>query len=116
VVHSLLSTPQRQRNIPDMYIDVLASRLGMMNATNSILSTELNRYSLKTQGLLGRRCPTPMLSGYWDNDPFSPEEDSRLIASSSSDGKLLAIPFNPVYRNFDKALNDIVDWISKRLG
>ncbi|WP_226568371.1 esterase FrsA [Mangrovibacter yixingensis] len=116
VVHSLLSDPQRQRNIPDMYIDVLASRLGMMNASNAILSTELNRYSLKTQGLLGRRCPTPMLSGYWDNDPFSPEEDSRLIASSSSDGKLLAVPFNPVYRNFDRALNDIVDWISKRLG
>jgi esterase FrsA len=48
-----------------------------------------------------------MLSGFWKNDPFSPEEESRLITSSSADGKLLEIPFNPVYRNFDKALRDI---------
>lgn len=98
-----------------MYIDVLASRLGMMNASDELLRAELNRYSLKTQGLLGRRCPTPLLSGFWANDPFSPEEDSRLITSSSSDGKLLAIPFNPVYQNFDRALKEIVSWINKRL-
>jgi hypothetical protein len=36
-----------------------------------------------------------MLSGFWKNDPFSPEEESRLITSSSADGKLLEIPFNP---------------------
>jgi len=56
-----------------------------------------------------------MLSGFWRNDPFSPEEESRLITSSSADGKLLEIPFNPVYRNFDKALRDITDWINYRL-
>ena len=94
-----------------MYLDVLASRLGMHDASDEALRVELNRYSLKVQGLLGRRCPTPMLSGYWKNDPFSPEEDSRLITSSSADGKLLEIPFNPVYRNFDKGLQEITDWI-----
>lgn len=98
-----------------MYIDVLASRLGMLDASDNALRVELNRYSLKTQGLLGRYCPTPMLSGYWANDPFSPEEESRLITSSSADGKLLAIPFNPVYRNFDKALKEITGWIKQRL-
>lgn len=116
VVHALLNDPGRQSRVPDMYIDVLASRLGMMNASDELLRAELNRYSLKTQGLLGRRCPTPLLSGFWANDPFSPEEDSRLITSSSSDGKLLAIPFNPVYQNFDRALKEIVSWINKRLG
>ncbi|MGR0260654.1 alpha/beta hydrolase, partial [Klebsiella pneumoniae] len=25
------------------------------------------------------------------------------------------IPFNPVYRNFDKGLQEITDWIEKRL-
>lgn len=85
------------------------------NSSDEALRVELNRYSLKVQGLLGRRCPTPMLSGYWKNDPFSPEEDSRLITSSSADGKLLEIPFNPVYRNFDKGLQEITDWIEKRL-
>ncbi|EZQ36960.1 hypothetical protein BX90_24905 [Escherichia coli O157: str. 2010EL-2045] len=93
----------------------LPQMLGMHDASDEALRVELNRYSLKVQGLLGRRCPTPMLSGYWKNDPFSPEEDSRLITSSSADGKLLEIPFNPVYRNFDKGLQEITDWIEKRL-
>ncbi|MDU7196938.1 esterase FrsA [Phytobacter diazotrophicus] len=115
VVHALLTNPQQLGRVPEMYMDVLASRLGMHNASDESLYVELNRYSLKTQGLLGRRCPTPMLSGFWKNDPFSPEEESRLITSSSADGKLLEIPFNPVYRNFDKALRDITDWINDRL-
>lgn len=115
VVHALLSDPQRQANVPEMYIDVLASRLGMTSISDSALSVELNRYSLKTQGLLGRRCPTPMLSGFWENDPFSPEEESRLITSSSADGKLLQIPFKPVYQNFDKALQEITGWVKQRL-
>nr|MCX3324201.1 alpha/beta hydrolase [Bacillus paranthracis] len=104
-----------QQQVPEMYLDVLASRLGMHDASDDALRVELNRYSLKVQGLLGRRCPTPMLSGYWKNDPSSPEEDSRLITSSSADGKLLEIPFNPVYRNFDKGLQEITGWIEKRL-
>lgn len=116
VVHGLLCDPMRQGNVPEMYLDVLASRLGMHDASDDALRVELNRYSLKTQGLLGRRCPTPMLSGYWQNDPFSSEEESRLITSSSADGKLMAIPFKPVYRNFDKALKEIAAWINHRIG
>lgn len=115
VVHTLLSDFKCQQQVPEMYLDVLASRLGMHDASDDALRVELNRYSLKVQGLLGRRCPTSMLSGYWKNDPFSPEEDSRLITSSSADGKLLEIPFNPVYRNFDKGLQEITGWIEKRL-
>lgn len=116
VVHALLNDPLRQGRVPEMYLDVLASRLGMHDASDEALRVELNRYSLKTQGLLGRRCPTPMLSGYWQNDPFSPEEESRLIVSSSADGKLLPVNFSPVYRNFDKALKEITAWINHRFG
>lgn len=116
IVHSLLTDPQRRDQVPDMLIDVFASRLGMSNVSDVNLGMELNRYSLKTQGLLGRRCPTPMLSGYWANDFFSPEAESRLITSSSVDGKLLSIPASPVYKNFDKALVNIVGWIKHRLG
>lgn len=115
VVHALLSDPARQGSVPEMYLDVLASRLGMHDASDEALRVELNRYSLKTQGLLGRRCPTPMLSGFWKNDPFSPEEESRLITSSSADGKLLEVPFSPVYQNFDKALKEITRWIAQRV-
>jgi esterase FrsA len=116
VVHGLLVDPQRQGSVPEMYLDVLASRLGMHDASDEALRVELNRYSLKTQGLLGRRCPTPVLSGYWQNDPFSPEEESRLITSSSAQGKMLHIPFNPLYRNFDNGLKEIAKWINKQFG
>jgi len=115
IVHTLLTEPQRQAKVPDMLIDVFASRLGLSNVSDTTLSIELNRYSLKVQGLLGRRCPTPMLSGYWKNDFFSPEEESKLITSSSVDGKLLSIPGTPVYKSFDKSLLDIVGWLNQRL-
>lgn len=116
IVHSLLTESQRQDRVPEMYMDMLASRLGMTSATSSALRTELGRYSLKMQGLLGRRTPVPMLSGYWQNDPFSPEEDSRLIARSSAEGQLLPVTFSPVMKSFDQALLKICDWIEKRLA
>lgn len=115
VVHHLLSDSVLQDQVPEMMMDVLASRLGMMNAADSALRAELGRYSLKTQGLLGRRTTTPLLSAFWPNDLFSPEEESKLIVQSSSDGRLLPVSLTPAMRNFDKALRDIVDWIAKRL-
>lgn len=115
VVHALLSDNALQDRVPDMYMDVLANRLGMGNTTDSALRTELNRYSLKVQGLLGRRCPTPLLSGYWPNDVFSPESESQLIVSASADGKLMPIALSPLMHNFDQALKEIAQWIAKRL-
>ncbi|WP_428945248.1 esterase FrsA [Pantoea sp. FN060301] len=116
VVHNLLCEEKIQDRIPEMYMDVLASRLGMASASDMSLRTELSSYSLKTQGLLGRRTPTPLLSAYWPGDIFSPEEESKLIVNSSADGKLMPIALSPAMRNFDKALRDIVDWLAKRLA
>lgn len=113
VVHALLTDPVRQDKAPDMYMDVLASRMGMARASDAALKVELSRYSLKTQGLLGRRCPTPMLAGFWDNDPFSPKEEAALIASSSQSGAVLRIKPAPVYDNFHRALLEIRDWLAK---
>lgn len=115
VVHSILYEARNQQRVPDMYMDVLASRMGMAAASDQALKMELNRYSLKMQGLLGRRCPTPMLSGYWEQDALSPKEESQLIASSSLDGKLLAIPRSPVYRSFHQALLQISGWLSDKM-
>lgn len=115
VVHGILCDARNQQRVPDMYMDVLASRMGMPDASDHILKMELNRYSLKMQGLLGRRCPTPMLAGYWDNDPLSPKQEAQLIASSSLDGKLLAIPRTPVYRSFHHALQQISDWLNEKM-
>lgn len=115
MVHSVFVDAQRQEQLPDMYMDMLASRLGMSSTPDSNLRTELNRYSLKVQGLLGRRTPIPMLAAYWSNDLFCPEEDARMIVSSSAQGKALMIPTTPVFSSFDKALNQICDWLAKQL-
>jgi esterase FrsA len=60
VVHGLLVDPLHQGRVPEMYLDVLASRLGMHDASDEALRVELNRYSLKTQGCwaaaVRRRC------------------------------------------------------------
>lgn len=47
VVHGLLVDPLHQGRVPEMYLDVLASRLGMHDASDEALRVELNRYSLK---------------------------------------------------------------------
>jgi len=115
IVHSLLSDTRQQDRIPEMYMDMLASRLGMSSTSDSALRIELSRFSLKLQGLLGRRCPVPMLSGYWADDPFSPEEESRLIVNSSTDGRLMQIKPSPSMANFDRGLRDICDWLERKL-
>ncbi|UCQ17167.1 esterase FrsA [Edwardsiella tarda] len=113
VVHHLLCDANLHQRVPPMYIDVLASRLGMASVSDAALLTELRCYSLKTQGLLGRRCPTPMLAAYWDRDPFSPRQEAQLIANSSSDGALLPVAASPLYQGFDRALRQICEWINK---
>ena len=50
VVHTLLSDFKCQQQVPEMYLDVLASRLGMHDASDEALRVELNRYSLKCKG------------------------------------------------------------------
>lgn len=115
IVHSLLSDTRLQDQIPDMYMDMLASRLGMSSTSDSALRIELSRFSLKLQGLLGRRCSVPMLSGYWENDPFSPEEESRAIVNSSAAGRLLLIKPSPSLTNFERGLQDICDWLARQL-
>ncbi|CAO97643.1 esterase FrsA [Erwinia tasmaniensis] len=115
VVHRLLTDTDLQDRVPDMYMDMLASRLGMSGTSDGTLRTELSCFSLKMQGLLGRRLPTPMLSACWANDPFSPEEESRLIVNSSSAGRLLKIPTSPARIGFDTALRDMSDWLLAKL-
>ncbi|WP_434525561.1 esterase FrsA [Photorhabdus asymbiotica] len=115
IVHEWLNNVERQQNAPAMYLDMFASRLGIDNVDENAFRLELSCYSLKKQGLLGRRCPVPMLAGYWQNDIFSSKEESKLIAMSSMDSKLLAIPATPVYSSFDKALQETSQWLKNKI-
>ncbi|OCQ51613.1 fermentation/respiration switch protein [Photorhabdus australis subsp. thailandensis] len=115
IVHEWLNSVERQQNAPAMYLDMFASRLGIDNVDENAFRLELSCYSLKKQGLLGRRCPVPMLAGYWQNDIFSSKEESKLIAMSSIDSKLLAIPTTPVYSSFNKALQETSQWLKNKI-
>ncbi|PHM29760.1 esterase FrsA [Xenorhabdus budapestensis] len=115
VVHELLHGEKLQQKIPSMYKDVIASRLGIYHVDEAALRSELSCYSLKNQGLLGRRCSVPMFSVYWKDDIFSPREDSKLIARSSMDGSLLAIPSTPVYSGFSRALHESSVWLKDKV-
>ncbi|CAK8744392.1 Esterase FrsA [Sodalis praecaptivus] len=73
-----------------MYLDVMASRIGMAGVADGALKTELNSYSLKVQGLLGRSCPTPILAGCWPDDPFSPPAEAAADCLLFAGGKAVA--------------------------
>ncbi|MBD2806059.1 esterase FrsA [Xenorhabdus sp. ZM] len=115
IVHELLHDEKLQQKIPSMYLDVLANRLGIYHVDEKRLRSELNCYSLKKQGLLGRRCSVPMFSVYWEDDIFSPRKDSKLIAMSSMDGTLRAIPATSTYSGFTKALHEISVWLKDKV-
>ena len=112
IVHGLLTDPSLQQAVPDMFLDILASRLGKTTRSDATLSTEMNAYSLKTQGLLGRRTPVPMLSACRKNNLYSPAEDSELICNSSAKGKLVWIADTPVMKSFERTTAEISDWLA----
>ncbi|MGL4856792.1 alpha/beta hydrolase, partial [Plesiomonas sp.] len=84
-------------------------------SAHDLLRAELQSYSLKTQGLLGRRCRVPVLAAGVDNDLFSPKEENRFIAMSSVDGKCIQIPASPLQTGFERIMAQITDWIDQKL-
>ncbi|MGL4455089.1 MAG: esterase FrsA [Plesiomonas sp.] len=115
VVHHLFANAQQFEQVPQMYVDMLASRVGIDASAHDLLRAELQSYSLKTQGLLGRRCRVPVLAAGVDNDLFSPKEENRFIAMSSVDGKCIQIPASPLQTGFERIMAQITDWIDQKL-
>lgn len=115
VVHSLLADSSVQRQVPVMFLDMLASRLGKNTRDDATLASEISAFSLKNQGLLGRRSPVPMLSACLSNDPFSPPQDSELISRSSAAGKTLSLPSRPLLTSYRHCLDEISDWLADKL-
>lgn len=115
IVHSLLHEDKYQRDIPRMELDVFASRLGIYHVDGAALRHELSCYSLKNQGLLGRRSYVPMMSVCWENDIYSPKQESDLIMRSSMDSHLLALPATPVFENYQKSLSETTSWLKSKI-
>lgn len=115
IVHDLFVNKETQLKTPIVYRDMIASRLKMDSTTDNLLHTELIRYSLKTQGLLGRRCPIPMCSASFEKDVFSPLSESKLIVSSTGDGKLITVASTPLLNNLNSGLEQLSEWINQKL-
>ncbi|MFB9998897.1 fermentation/respiration switch protein [Providencia rustigianii] len=115
IVHSLLHEEKYQKNIPRMVLDVFASRLGIFQVDGQSLRHELSCYSLKTQGLLGRRNRVPMMSVCFKDDPYSPKADSDLIIRSSMDSHLLVLPNSPVFEAFERSMSETTKWLESKI-
>lgn len=115
IVHSLLHEEKYQRDIPRMVLDVFASRLGIYQVDGSALRHELSCYSLKNQGLLGRRSKVPMLAVSLKDDIYSPKAEAELIKRSSIDADAIMLPSHPVFANFEKALSETTSWLKTKI-
>lgn len=115
LVHSMMVDEKAHLKIPPMYKDVLASRLGLCSVSDSLLVSEMYRYSLKVQGLLGHRCSTPMLAVCMNNQLYHTIEDAKLIASSSLHGKFVQIPKKPLRNHVEESLKQTMEWIDNMM-
>ena len=115
IVHSLLHEEKYQKDIPRMVLDVFASRLGVYQVDGQSLRHELSCYSLRNQGLLGRRNQVPMMSVCFKNDPYSPKADSDLIARSSMDSHLLTLSSSPILEAFERSMSDTTKWLESKI-
>lgn len=115
IVHSLLNDEKYQKDIPRMVLDVFASRIGVYQVDGASLRHELSCYSLKKQGLLGKRSKVPMMSVCLKNDIYSPKEESDLIMRSSMDSDLVMLPSSPIFANFEKALSETTAWLKTKI-
>lgn len=115
IVHDLFVNESSQASTPMVYRDIIASRLKLDSTTDNMLQSELSRYSLKVQGLLGRRNPLPMCSVHFEKDVISPLTESKLITSSSAEGKLITVGATPLLSNLKDGLTQLTGWIQTKI-
>ncbi|MEZ8096554.1 esterase FrsA [Photobacterium swingsii] len=115
-IHSFLSQPKLLDKMPQMYLDMIASRMGKHGVSRQSLLAHLPAWSLKHQGLLGRRkVAVPMLGISLKNDPVCPESDNQLIAMSSYGGKAVTLPEKPLHDGYHRSMLTIMEWLADKL-
>lgn len=114
LVHQLFVDKDLQQSLPEMYKDMLASRLGLTSVSNQQLAAELNYFSLKNQGIISRACQVPVMSIVFEEDNLSTLAEAKLV-NSIKQHKILTVPRSPLTQSLQKALQQSVDWISSVL-
>ncbi|WP_428772115.1 esterase FrsA [Vibrio sp.] len=115
-IHDILSSPAKVKNMPKMYLDVLASRLNKGAVDIDSLAGQLMAWSLKVQGFLSsRKTRVPILALSLEGDPVSPLSDNRLVALFSDYGKAQQIKSNKISAGYEQALNMSIKWLEDEL-
>lgn len=115
-VHDILSSTEKLKSMPKMYLDVLGSRLGKSAVDIHSLAAQMAAWSLRTQGLLAsRKTKVPILAVSLEGDPVAPHSDNQLVAMSSQYGKAVKIPSNNLSSGYQKSLDLAVEWLITEL-
>ena len=115
-IHDLFTSPEKLKNMPKMYLDVLASRLGKNVVDIHSLAGQMMAWSLKVQGLLSsRKTRVPILAMSMDNDPVSPHSDNQMVALFSDYGKAKKIKAKTITEGYEQSLELAIKWIEDEL-
>ena len=115
-LHDVWTSPTKLKQMPKMYLDVLASRLGKEAVDIDSLSGQLKAWSLKTQGFLSsRRTKVPILALGLEGDPVSPHSDNQLAAIFSQGGKAKQIKSKTISQGYEQSLDLAIKWLQEEL-
>lgn len=115
-IHDMLSSPEKLKKMPKMYLDVLASRLEKSAVDVESLSRQLRAWSLKEQGfLMGRKTKVPILALSLESDVISPYSDNQLVALYSSRGRAKQIKSKSLFKGYEQALDLAINWLEDEL-
>ncbi|EEX34646.1 MULTISPECIES: esterase FrsA [Vibrio] len=115
-IHDVLSSPEKLKKMPKMYLDVLASRLGKNAVDVNSLAGQLMAWSLKVQGILSnRKTKVPILAMSLESDPVSPYSDNQLVALFSDYGKAKKISAKTITQGYEQSLDLAIKWLEDEL-
>lgn len=115
-IHSVLASPEKLKKMPQMHLDVLASRLGKSAVDIHSMASQLMAWSLKVQGILSsRKTRVPILAMSLDGDPVSPFSDNQLVALFSDYGKAKKINTKTITQGYEQSLDLAIQWLEDEL-
>ncbi len=115
-IHHIFTSPEKLKQMPKMYLDVLSSRLDKRPVDITSLAGQMMAWSLKMQGFLtGRKTSVPILALSLENDPVSPQSDNQLVAVFSDYGKAKQIRSKTITQGYEQSLDLAIKWLEDEL-
>ncbi|NUF26987.1 alpha/beta hydrolase [Gilliamella sp. ESL0254] len=113
-VHQIFVDNELQKNLPNSYKDMLASRLALPSISNQQLAAELKYFSLKNQGLLTHACHVPVMNIIFEDDKLSNLCEAKLIHSIKQN-KVVTVSKKQLQKSLHQAFTQSVKWMESIL-